>query len=345
MITAKDVYENTTNKDTDGSVLAVNESVTFSSTATASVLGNVPTYNGDDLTDGTTVAVDLSTGSFTTSNILFYNAAESTTIMITHNTKTGSSGAVTVSTAGKSRLGWVTEPAVLGVSMEIWPAFSVEITDPYGNQTTDTDAVRLMSSGSVLSGTTVRNAVSGLVTFTNVYYNHAGSITVTAEADGLTSTSASAPIIVAVNTIVQNGEMPIYNPPVVDPGSRGGAYFIAPLPDMIIGPVIVMPVAGPVGGAVVVPSFPLPVPTIGRGFAVPAPAVFPQVKVEVVSVVPPGFPKGNDDLLLSGVTANFVFSQSVSAESFIGVNLDGFFMTGFYDPLKTSLQNKIENEQ
>ncbi|MFC1480156.1 hypothetical protein ACFL5Y_01765, partial [Candidatus Omnitrophota bacterium] len=105
-LTAQDAYNNNTFYDTNGSAFTTIESVRFTTTATASPDGTKPTYAGADLTDGEVVTVDLSTGSFTTSNIILYDSAELPTVTITHDAKTGTSGTVTVNAEALDHFLW-----------------------------------------------------------------------------------------------------------------------------------------------------------------------------------------------------------------------------------------------
>ncbi|MBI3602551.1 MAG: hypothetical protein HY209_06655, partial [Candidatus Omnitrophica bacterium] len=103
---------------------------------------------------------------------------------------------VVVSVAAKSKLLFATQPASSVTAGATWTTFTIEITDPYGNRTSDTDNVTVAASSGSLGGTTTKAAVNGLASFTDITYNTAGSITVNGTATGLTSTGASNTVTV-----------------------------------------------------------------------------------------------------------------------------------------------------
>ncbi|GAH68762.1 unnamed protein product, partial [marine sediment metagenome] len=74
---------------------------------------------------------------------------------------------VTVSAGTKNKLLWVTQPATPVGAGAIWTAFTIEITDSYGNRTSDADSVTV-SSSVALGGTTTRAASAGLATFDDI---------------------------------------------------------------------------------------------------------------------------------------------------------------------------------
>ncbi len=96
---------------------------------------------------------------------------------------------VTVSPAAKSRLQWASPPASPVDSGTVWPVFRIEIADPYGNRTADTDLVSLSPSSGTLSGATAVSAASGLATFDDIASDAVGTITVTGSSGSLTAVS------------------------------------------------------------------------------------------------------------------------------------------------------------
>jgi len=85
----------------------------------------------------------------------------------------------------------------LGYTRSHLGSFTIEITDTYGNRTSDTYNVTIASSSSSLGGTTTKAALNGLATFNDITCNTAGTITITGLATGLTSTPASDSVTVA----------------------------------------------------------------------------------------------------------------------------------------------------
>ena len=127
--------------------------------------------------------------------------AGSQTVTLTDGTVSVISSAITVAAATKNKLLWVTQPASLVLTGATWTTFTIEITDAYGNRTTDTDEVTIAPSSLTLGGTTTQAASGGLATFNNITCSTAGTITITGSSGSLTLTPASDEVTV-VNTIV-----------------------------------------------------------------------------------------------------------------------------------------------
>jgi uncharacterized repeat protein (TIGR02543 family) len=127
--------------------------------------------------------------------------AGSKTITLTDGTVSIVSSGVTVRAATKSKLLWVTQPASSVAVGATWDTFTIEITDAYGNRTSDTDNVTIAPSSLTVGGTTTKGAVNGLATFGDITRSTAGTITISGSASGLTSTPASSSIIVVPHTV------------------------------------------------------------------------------------------------------------------------------------------------
>ena len=95
-VNAFDGFGNATTKDEDGSSLISTELINVTSNATAANDSTVPTYDSSDLTDGENDNVDFSSGSFTSKNIILYDAGETPTITVTHGGVNITSAAITV---------------------------------------------------------------------------------------------------------------------------------------------------------------------------------------------------------------------------------------------------------
>jgi len=153
---AYDAYQNQTTKDEDGSDFTATESITFTTDGTASPNGTAPTYDGNDLTDGEIVDVDLTTGAFASADIIFYDSSETPTLTATHSTKSAASSAITV---GASIFTGYTVTTENTGTENVDTAFSVTVTpvDVYENtQTTGatTDQVDFTSTAAVAPDTT-----------------------------------------------------------------------------------------------------------------------------------------------------------------------------------------------
>ncbi|MBN1191539.1 MAG: hypothetical protein JXA46_17415 [Dehalococcoidales bacterium] len=107
---------------------------------------------------------------------------------------------ITLTTGIKNKLVWDTQPPSSAVAGTTWNSFSVNITDQYGNQTSDTDTVTISPSTGTLEGTTGKAAVSGVATFDNISCNLAGDITITATSGALTASPPSNHVTINAGT-------------------------------------------------------------------------------------------------------------------------------------------------
>jgi uncharacterized delta-60 repeat protein len=103
---------------------------------------------------------------------------------------------ITISPAAKNKLLWVTQPSSpVGVD-DPWPTFTIEISDQYGNRTSDTDTITVSPSAGSLDGTSDQAALSGLATFDDIRYGLHATISLTGAAGGLVSTPLSNDVVV-----------------------------------------------------------------------------------------------------------------------------------------------------
>lgn len=111
------------------------------------------------------------------------------------------SNTVTVSPAAASKLTFTVQPTNSLVGTPIDPAPVVRIQDTYGNnvsQSGTTITVSRNSGGGNLAGTTaVATDANGAATFSNIYFNNAGTRTLQAAATGLTSAISNSYITYA----------------------------------------------------------------------------------------------------------------------------------------------------
>ncbi len=184
-ITAHDVYNNVTTKQTDGTALG-DETLTITSTATA-IGGNIPTYNGNDLTDGETVAINFATGTANATNFVFYKATETPTITIASSSVgavTGTSAAITVATGAKNEvLISSTKPTIGYIYQNLSPQLSAKLIDAYGNTVTSDNASQITykaytsadctttAANPDLTGTATVAVTAGVATFPGLRYN------------------------------------------------------------------------------------------------------------------------------------------------------------------------------
>ncbi len=140
------------------------------------------------------VTVSSGLGTFAGVN---YNYAESIDLVATVEGLTvATSDTVAVSAGTKNKLLWFAQPSNSVGAGATWDAFSIEITDMYGNRTADTDNIIVSASSGSLNGTVLQAAVAGLVTFNAVSYNTAGTITVKGTGEGLTDSADSNAVAV-----------------------------------------------------------------------------------------------------------------------------------------------------
>jgi len=102
----------------------------------------------------------------------------------------------------KDKLLWVIQPAASVKAGDIWTAFTIEITDEFGNRTSDTDKITIAASGSgTLGGTLTQKAEDGLATFNNITYDKTETITITGSAKKLTDTPTSSSVSVTAGKL------------------------------------------------------------------------------------------------------------------------------------------------
>jgi hypothetical protein len=109
---------------------------------------------------------------------------------------TGTQSNITINAAAKNKLMWSAQPSASVNAGATWTAFTVKITDQYGNQTNNTDSVTIVPSSDSLIGTMTRSAVNGLATFNNISRTVAGNLTLTATCGSLTAAPASNAVTV-----------------------------------------------------------------------------------------------------------------------------------------------------
>ncbi len=186
---------------------ANNNSTTGSATVTLSAETAAGVAGTGTLSSATypTLVINTSAGAVTVTD-LKYTKAESIKIKATDGTKSSTfadiANTIVVSAADKNKLLWVTQPATSVIAGQIWTTFTIEITDQYGNRTTDVDNVTVTPSSGSFGGTTTQAAVSGLASFTDITYGTAATITVTGSSGILTNTSAASVTVNAVTVVI-----------------------------------------------------------------------------------------------------------------------------------------------
>ncbi|MBA7576039.1 hypothetical protein ES695_17760 [Candidatus Atribacteria bacterium 1244-E10-H5-B2] len=112
---------------------------------------------------------------------------------------------ITVIAGKATKLLWFDQPlAEVTAGVITWGEFTIEITDKYGNRTSNTYDITIAASGGTggtLSENTTVAAVAGLATFNGITYtletpSTEETITISGSATGLTSTLASDGVIV-----------------------------------------------------------------------------------------------------------------------------------------------------
>jgi hypothetical protein len=97
---------------------------------------------------------------------------------------------------GSSALGFFLQPNSADVGQTISPAVEIVVRDSLGgtdSSFTGSITISLASNptGATLSGTTVRQPVNGIASFTNLAIDRAGSYTLQASANGATSVTSN----------------------------------------------------------------------------------------------------------------------------------------------------------
>ncbi|MDD4988901.1 MAG: hypothetical protein PHV42_00545 [Candidatus Pacebacteria bacterium] len=189
------------------------KSMTFSGARTSVNPVVSPTASDKTSTDinfGSPTTVTFVAGVGTSTMKLY--KAETAAINVTDGTvtATGHTLSVTVSVGPKSKLLFVTQPLPAVTVGFTWRSFSIQITDFWGNQTTDTDSITISpSSGSFASGTLTKSAIAGLATFNDITYGSPATITVSGSSGSLTPTGAS--ISIFVHGVINDARIKISN--------------------------------------------------------------------------------------------------------------------------------------
>ena len=188
-ITAYDTYDNLA----EG--YSGDKTLTFTGPANAPD-GTLPTVEGSGISS---LIVHFTNGvSDSNDATLVAYMAEATTVDVSDDSISSNGDPsydldLTVSAATKNKLLWVTQPSSPVEADATWNAFSIEITDQYGNRTSDSDNVMVSPSAGSFGGTSIKATSGGLVTFDDITYHSTAdvTITVTGAATGLTATPAS----------------------------------------------------------------------------------------------------------------------------------------------------------
>jgi uncharacterized repeat protein (TIGR03803 family) len=189
-------------------------------TDSSSVALNVAT--GPQSGGGTRFASD---GIATFSTIVLDTAGSYTLIASDGSLITATSNSFTVSAAAASQLAYVAQPSDVTAGVAISPSISLDVEDQYGNLvTTDSSNVTLSvdTGPGVASGTLTVAASDGIVTFSNVKLDTAGSHTLLASDGSLTTAisnsftvSAAASAELAFSTQPSNVTAGVANSPSI----------------------------------------------------------------------------------------------------------------------------------
>ena len=146
--------------------------------------------------DGSITSITIPFGSSQASFYYKDTTAGTPVISVASSGYTGGFQSETVTPSVKNKLVWGTQPPTPVTAGAVWTAFTVKITDQYGNQTADTDGVTITSFSGTLGGTTSKAAVAGLATFSNITRTLSGTLTLKASSGTLTSTLVSNTITI-----------------------------------------------------------------------------------------------------------------------------------------------------
>ncbi len=149
------------------------------------------------LTTGSTTSVAAVSGVATFSNLIL-NASGSDTLSVSDSGLTGATtGAISVSSAGASKLVLQQTPTSGTAGQALSPSVSVAVEDAFGNvltgnTSTVTIAVASGPGGLTTGSTTSVAAVSGVATFSNLVLDTSGSYTLSVSESGLTGATTGA---------------------------------------------------------------------------------------------------------------------------------------------------------
>jgi hypothetical protein len=181
---------------------AFNNPVSVNTTTIVSLTSSSDTgrfdINSSGQFDGTVTAISIPTGG---NSINFYykdTAAGTLTLTAANINLTSATQQEIVNPAGKYKLIWGTQPETTVTAGTTWARFTVKITDQYGNQTSDTDAITIVPSSGTLGGTLSKAAMAGLAIFNDVSRTLAGAMTITATSGTLTAAPVSNTITINV---------------------------------------------------------------------------------------------------------------------------------------------------
>ena len=171
------------------------------------------------------------------------NDVQSTSLLATESSVSGTSGTITVGPAPESTLAITTQPAS-SISAGSSVSFSVAVEDQFGNVITSgigsTDAIHVVpSSGSFASGATTQGAAGGVASFSGLTLTAPGIDTVTAS----DTTNGSVTSATTHSVTVTSPPPPPPPPPPPSPGywmvgSDGGVFgfgdagFVGSLPGL-----------------------------------------------------------------------------------------------------------------
>jgi hypothetical protein len=178
---------------------ANNNVVTTGTGSTASVGIAILANPGGGTLSGTT-PVNAVAGVGTFSDLSINKTGTGYTLQATSTGLTSvTSTAFNITPAAASKLAFAVQPSDASAGQAISPAVTVQVQDRFGNLTSSTASVGVAilnnpgPAGTVLSGTTPVNAVSGTATFSDLSINKGGTgYTLQATSSGLTSATSAA---------------------------------------------------------------------------------------------------------------------------------------------------------
>ncbi len=181
------------------SVIKVQALDQYGNLVTASTSVTLTLTGGSFAGGGTTVTATTTAGIATFSGLII-NTAGTYTLTASVGSVTSSSFDVTINPAAAKQPVWQTAPDATGVAGTALDPVVVQAQDAFGNQVTTSASVTLkLTGGKFANGSTtvVVAAVDGVVTFSNLIINTAGSYTLTASIGSVTTSSSNVTISAA----------------------------------------------------------------------------------------------------------------------------------------------------
>jgi hypothetical protein len=140
------------------------------------------------LFDGSFTSLTIPAGQNTAAFFYKDTRAGTATLTLSSTALSGAQQSLTIVAAANSQLLWKSQPPLKSLAGAVWPAFTVKITDQFGNLTSGADNITISAVGGLLNGTLNKAAAAGLATFNDISSTSPGTLTLSASSGALTAT-------------------------------------------------------------------------------------------------------------------------------------------------------------